>query len=399
MADVTLTLDASPVTPSLKSSGQAFIWADAILTGYLFYINDLALGQDLVYQKTTDGGETFSAQVLVRSGNVKGYVAFPDKWVPSDSGVKINIFTLEDNPADEAIYLSLDTASDTLSSAVLVDTHSTSGGTAFTAFAKSKSGNFIAGYNNAGIADFDTRKSVDAGATWSDLAADLFESLGTDHALGFAAPNRDDNDDVQFLFFDTSALEISLKEWDESAAVFIETAIASVTNTAGSGTFVQMAGALRHSDGKLVEVHWDRKTGSATLKANLIDTGSSITALTDVVSSITDPEAIAISIDQVTNNIYVFWSDGVSIFYRSSSDGGSTWSVTTTYSEDTYTALKFVWTDPIINGGRVYATTHDNTGGPADAIFGGFTNSIALPRAALAASLLVSQMMNQLLLT
>jgi hypothetical protein len=150
MADIALSVLASSVNPNQNNSGQSLVWVKSNLIGYFFYINSAASGEDLVYIKTTDGGASWGSPVSVRTGDIGGFTVSPDKWVPDNTGTKIHIWTHEDNPADEVYYTNLDTSSDTLSASVLADTHSTSGGTAFTCFAQSKSGNFIGGFQKQG---------------------------------------------------------------------------------------------------------------------------------------------------------------------------------------------------------------------------------------------------------
>lgn len=335
MADV--TVNASVVTaPQLKATrSQVFTTASI---GYQFFVN--GANDDLVYQKTTDGGATWGAAVTVRTGSVNGFDIWFDKWTPGDSGTVIHTWYC-DNVARDLFYRSLDTSSDTLGSAITV-LNGTVAGEELVSGAKARDGNLVVVYN----LDGSTSGAFDSpdGVTWTAIASP-HEGVA-DYFMLFPG-NAADTRDMWLAFWDRSANEISLKTYDDSADSWSEDSIASsMTATTHSSTGAGWSGSIRHADNHLILVAASgRDTAGPVddLKVWDINGGASITGLTNVITDKDDWYNPTIFIDQNNGDFYVGYngkSDGSEtlgtttfIYYKKSTDDGSTWGSETAYSE------------------------------------------------------------------
>lgn len=125
-------------------------------TGYIFA---LAANENPFYRKTTDGGQTWGARVLLNTvTDCDGLIVWYDKWTPGDTGTKIHIIYNSDGQ-NRLYYMSLDTASSdavtpevAITSNTSVDVHYLSGysitksntGVLYAALANYYNGNFPA---------------------------------------------------------------------------------------------------------------------------------------------------------------------------------------------------------------------------------------------------------------
>ena len=105
-------VEPSPFTTATYHTlaGAATVFTSST-TGYKFAVTS---GGTCAYRKTTDGGQTWGAQVVVDSQtDCIAVSVWYDKWTPGDSGTDIHIATI-DTTSDELFYNRLSTASDTL---------------------------------------------------------------------------------------------------------------------------------------------------------------------------------------------------------------------------------------------------------------------------------------------
>ena len=300
---------------------------------YSFYCDSTS---NIYYRKSTSRGLTWGDAVLVKSGTTAFHMlaVWFDKWTPGDSGTVIHIAYTE-TTNDDVIYRSLDTASDTLGSEVVVFAGaSTSGTNICLSITKARGGNLLVAFDIDGGTEKGFYRSTDNGATFG-ARSDMTE--GGDYFLlapGFAA----DNQDVLCIFWDRSASEISRKVYDDSADSWAETSIsAGMTSVAAGTATAQFALAVDPTNSRLFVVAWtNRDTANADLLAWIVSE-SAITALTDVVTNSTDDQSnCTICRDSNSGKLTVFYagkSDGsetigtaVNIYSKESDDNGTTWS-------------------------------------------------------------------------
>jgi hypothetical protein len=177
------------------------------------------------------------------------------------------------------------------------------------------------------------------GVSWS-LITSPAEAGGEDYLLGISV-NTGAPADAGVLYLDTSTNELSIKMWDDSAGTWTESGSMSLTKTDNSRTY---EATTRLSDGQVVCALWNATDAAAAdLEVYLINANSitvpSITALTAAVSNSAESGSVGVFIDQTNDDIYAAYVRGgtysnlVTVYYKKSSDDGTSWGLETTYSE------------------------------------------------------------------
>lgn len=308
--------------------------------GYAVYADN---DSDIKYAKTTDGGATWGAAATIQVEFVIAYDVWFDQWTPGDSGTKIHIcwVTLT---ASDVMYCTLDTATDTVSTPVVVfaGASAVSGRGTFVTVAKTKSAYLYCAFDIDAGAEKGLYRSTDGGANWS-LLDEPFVEATLDQCIAYPASNTGDDNDCLFLFHDASADALTLKHWDSSGAVASESAtIAAVIEGTGDTTGqMPFSGSLRHSDGKIItSALTERDAATADHRVFAVDcTGPgsfTITELTAIATDIDDHYHPAVCIHQATDDIYVAYNgkrDGSetlgttsTVCYTKSTDDGTSWS-------------------------------------------------------------------------
>lgn len=356
--------------------------------GYWFYIDTSTSG--FKYSKTTDGGATWGVGVLI-SPAVAGiaYDVWFDQWTPGDSGTLIHTWAFEAT-ADDVVYRTLDTNGDSLGTArnVFVGGSAVAGRGAFVSGTKTRSGYLYCAFDIDAGAERGLHRSTDAGVNWSTNLSTTFVEATIDQCLLFPASNTGDNNDCWAVYHDASADALTLKMWDSSAAVAVESATI-VTLVEGTTDLVHQYGfsaSVRHSDGHLIVATingYDLSTSDHQVW-DINGTGS-ITELQAITTNIDDHYHPAVFIDQTTDDIYVAFNglrDGsevlgttTKIYYTKSTDDGATWSAgSTAYMEGAAGVVVQVWA-PLM-GPRFYAGWRVGT-----TLLGNNVNSLTFPTA------------------
>src|SRR4030042_38050 len=316
-------------------SYNAGIFMTSTLIGYFIHY---AAG-DVYYTKTTDGGVTWSANIMIFDAIL--YASCWADWqTPGDSGTKIHIVAITHTGAgnDGSVqYRYLDTATDTLGDAVEIEACQGSGVIGiiiqpawdYCAMTKARGGNLMASFRYV-IDENDqyegTYTSAD-GITWTSKTG-----LGEDADFGdndyfFLFPgNESDSQDIWCIFYDNTADELSLKTFDNSANTWSEQSIA----TGLTWTVPPLAGDIMHSDRHLFLVYHH----STTIYLWDINGSGSITAKTSPISGSDVDNLAAVTIDQTTDAIYAVYCRGTPgtselTYYKKSVDGGTTWGTET----------------------------------------------------------------------
>lgn len=337
MANITINSNGV-LNVSNASGSRKIVWTTDQI-GYAFSLDSSQ--NDLGYQKTTDGGQTWAAIVDIKAGTGNTWSVWFDKWTPGNTGTIIHVF-YDDTGTDDFHYRTLDTNGDSLGTERTLRAQATNIGNSGVASGCVGVGGKRYGYlfaNAAATHDHCFRSSD--GVTWSAMAT-VGEGAAADKADLFPA-NLADTNDIWALFHDASADELSLKTYDDSGDSWSEQSISTgiVENAAGWPNF---GGAIRHSDGHLICAAWTaHDDAGADLKVWDITNAGTITAKTDVVTNSDDCMCVGIYIDQLTNHIYVAYigkSDGsetigtsVNVYYKKSTDGGTSWGAETLLSD------------------------------------------------------------------
>lgn len=318
---------------TLQSSGGGTLYLVESNTGnlYSFYVDS---GSDLVYRKSTDNGISWSDPITVFAGTIIAMAVWYDRW-SGISGDLVHI-AYSESATDDILYRSLDVSSDTLGTqtTVFAGTGTAAGGAL--SITRARGGNLVvAGSIDAGSED-GAWKSTDVGATWGATIADPSEAATQDQYLLLPGWNAD-TQDVQLIFWDASANELSVKRYDDSANSWTETSIATgMTDTPASSQFPHLAAVVDLTNSQNILIAWNAvDTANADLQCwTLNDT--TITAKTDVVTNSTDDQGLAgLTLDTSTGNLYAVYggkSDGtetfptaINFYYKLSTNGGTTW--------------------------------------------------------------------------
>lgn len=354
--------------------------------GYWFYIDTGTSG--FKYSKTTDGGATWGAGVLI-SPAVAGiaYDIWADWWTPGDTGTLIHTWAFEATASD-VIYRTLDTATDTLGTARVVFDGATAvaGRGAFVSGTKTRSGYLYCAYDIDAGAERGLHRSTDGGPTWSANLSSTFVEATQDECLLFPASNTGDDNDCWCIYLDADVNAITLKMWDSSAVAQTESAtiVTHTDDTTDLNGQYGYSASVRHSDGHLFLVTcliYDDSTNDIQT-FDLNGTGS-ITAKTNITTNIDDCYYPAVFIHQSTDDIYVAYNGlragsqvstpptSSKVYYVKSTDDGTTWSAgDTAYMEGAVAAVAQVWA-PLM-GLRFYVGWRVGT-----ALSGNAVNSIA----------------------
>lgn len=327
---------------SNRDCGSSF-YPVRVANGDIYIIYGSLADRDLYWIKSTDGGITWSVPASILAGTMVGVSVWYDRWTPGDIGNKIHIWCI-DTATHDVIYDNLDTSNDTLNGNVQVFNGVSANGNQNTCLsgAKSRGGNLYIGFDIDGGTETGFYRSTDSGATWA-ARTDIHEAA-SDYYKVFP-DNAADNQDMIVFFWDRSANELSVKSYDDSANTVGETSVSTLmVNQAHNVICSQFDGSVRLSDGILFVVAWsNRDTATAKLRIWEINTASSITERTNVVSSSTDDQqGCSLSID-TDENIYVYYmglTDGsetvgtsLSINYKKTTDGAVTFGAETGLSQ------------------------------------------------------------------
>lgn len=347
--------------------------------GYFFYSETTS--SDLLYTKTTNGGLTWGAGVSILAGTIASLDVWYDQWTPGDTGRNIHIWVM-DAALDDILYYRLNTTNDVVSSVVTIFAGATvvAGRGIFVTGTKTRGGNLFCVFNMDAFAETGTYKSTDNGATWSLLTNALEANL--DQCRAFPANVADPND-VWLLYDDDSVAELTLKEYDDSAGTYSESAPLTFNNQATDATGQYgFDGSIRHSDGHLIASYMDAydAAGASDFKVYDINGTGSLTALTDIATNVDSIYYPSVFLNQDQPDwIYVAYlgvtagtstlGSSVPVLYALSKDRGVSWTKDIAYSTST-TDYRQTWTP--LNGERftvawmdisalTIVTNHDNS--------------------------------------
>lgn len=335
MADIQIEAAATAELYAKALRGGVF-WTSPTV-GYVIYPD---ANNDLMYQKTADGGGTWGGAVaIVVAGSCDAlcYDCWADWQTAGDAGTKIHIAYLSAD-TEEVRYVYLDTSGDSVGGDDLIETCQGTG-TFFSiigkqyylvSITKTRGGNLAVAvkYIDDAAIHFGIFYTSPDGDAWTS-EANPFEGVYYDLCLLFPG-NEADNQDVWLIYWDVSANIISLKTYDDSGNSWSEQTISANMNN--SPHYVQMDGQIRLSDGHLIFAAWSQYDNAASdLMTWDINGAGSITAKTNVITNEANTFLVSVFINQVNDDIYITYASGtdaenlVKVFYQKSVDGGANW--------------------------------------------------------------------------
>jgi hypothetical protein len=317
---------------SFTGAGTNYVVKTPTGVFYLVYING---NSDVMFTKSTDGGETWAAPTAVFTGSVTQLAIWYDRWSGISAGLIHCAYT--ESAGDDTLYRSIDTENtDTLGTETTIFAGATTAAAGALSITRARGGNLYCKVCIDAGAEGGFFRSTDVGATWGARTDTEALALGDQWALvpGFAA----DTQDIMCIFLDNSASEISRYVNDDSGDSWAETSIATgVTVLSASTAFPNFAVAVDLTNSQILLGVW---TAADLLGADLLVftvTESAITAKTDVITnSIDDQGLCAVGIDTDTGDWYAFYAGeggngsdtfatALTLNYKKSTDDGATW--------------------------------------------------------------------------
>ncbi|MCP3682532.1 MAG: hypothetical protein GY861_07555 [bacterium] len=344
--------------------------------GYVFYVGGsilLPFMNELVYQKTTDGGDTWGRPVSITGNkNWQNVTVWYDQWTPGDtSGTKIHIAGAEDL-TDDLWYHSLDTSDDSLDGSGWVEAIPGStydiryyGPPSIT---KSTDGYlFMSFHGQLPGDDFQMHKSIDSGDTWADTSMSVSGGLSSGDSSQIVPLS---GGDILAIYQDVSANNVVSIEYDEATDTWgneLTIDASWVDNT--SSRYRCPWGASLDKDSNNVYLAGDNYINDSTndLEAyKFTDSSRTWSTLTPVVSDNISIAQGSMAIDSTNNILYVayvdcleggFGGNNCTARYKYSTDDGVTWSSVVDLSSDTFD-IAHVRTSFSAEE-RLWATWHD----------------------------------------
>lgn len=308
-------------------------------TGVIYSIV-IGPGTDPGFYKSTDRGVTWGSFTALKACTGTNIAVWADWWSGITATAYIHV-VYTDSGTDDTFYRYIDTAnSDTLGTERTVYAGSSTAAGGFLSITRARGGNLICATCIDAGAEYDTVRSTDLFVNKTSIS-EVWEGATSDKAILFPNPDSADNQDVMAIFIDDSAVEASLKKYDDSGDSWSE---ASIVGTLGSTVWYDI-GSLAYdaANSQYVMLIWN---GLDAANADLLcytlkDAGA--TAKTDVVTNSTDDQgrAILCIIGSRWTAIYKGLSDGsetysteLNYYYKVSTDGGTNWGSETLFKND-----------------------------------------------------------------
>ena len=333
MANITVLATVQNAVDSHDDFGPRGPFWISELIGAILVFNS---GGDLTACRTTDGGATWDTSTTVLAAVPDSMAAEFDRSIPGNTGTNVNI-VYADLSDQDFTFVNYDIATGLFGTPVDLSA-SVSANMDQTWIARTRAGGYLVGVYNTTAGTGLAWKSTD-GVSWSSITTPA-EAGGEDYLLGISV-NTGDTADAGVLYLDTSANELTIKMWDDSAGTWTESGSMALTKTDSSRTF---DAKTRLSDGKVICGVWNQTDNAAAdlnmyeINANSI-ASPTITPLADAVTNLAESGSIGLFIDQNSNDIYAAYAKGgtwfstTTVHYRKSTDDGASWGSEQSYSE------------------------------------------------------------------
>ncbi len=385
MADTQVIASAHSDTWERTNPSNALAWITKDIA-YHFYEDNNGSDGYLLY--TIDGGATWSRR-RVDSDNANNAMGlYYERWTPGRTGETIHLMW-SGGGLDDFLYFSFE--SDTQPAAdptpILVQT-----GVSFSSSANHAAGNcslvetasgrLIAIIRGDNSAEQWLTYSDDDGATWNDMALDPYEVFGGDHAELIPGNDLSNLDDCIIIYFDDSADELTAKRLNFDTGTPTNSVIDSETLI--KGTFQHNNAIWDHQAWAIDEnglayvvawTHHDDATADLIVATVSLATGSLVVDVkdSDILTNPGDEHGgICATFDQINGDLYVGYYNGdgdasptpflmnanvpaVYAVTRNPEADDPTWEVDQTYSVDTPSDRRNMWSSPAIvadKGGR-----------------------------------------------
>lgn len=293
------------------------------------------------YQKSTNNGYTWSDTVLIAgSFNFVNAAIWYDRWSSLNSDLIHIVY--QDNTNDDVFYRTLNTSNDTLSSPVTIYNGSTSTSNNYVlSVTRAKGGNIAVVFNANPDGTTNEKGLAISSSVWnvytgSSLRNPFRNESTFGQAIILPEQGSSDNQDLCLIHWDRSAATLTKQHWDNSALTWITSSISTgMTFQNASNVFPIMSAVPDNANNQNILIAFKSPNAGGNRLQCWTLTSSSITAKTDVISSATSAQgACALSLDTTSDTWYAYYNGltnsfgslGVNIFYKASTNQGTTWS-------------------------------------------------------------------------
>lgn len=325
---------------TLDGAGTNYI-AQTISGSLYSFHGGLSVSSDYFgYQKSTNNGYTWSNTVPIASYfNFVNAAIWYDRW----SGLNSDLIHIvyQDNTNDDIFYRTLNTSNDTLSSPVTIYNGSTTSTNNYVlSVTRAKGGNIAIAFNANPNGTTNEKGFAVSSSSWNIYTGSSLQNPFRNESTWGAAiilpeQGSSDDQDLCLIHWDRSAATLTKQHWDNSALTWITSSISTgMTFQNASTVFPIMSAVPDNANNQNILIAFK----SPNLGGNKLQcwtlTSSSITAKTDVIPSATNVQgACALSLDTTSNTWYAYYNglssgfySGVNIFYKTSTNQGTTWS-------------------------------------------------------------------------
>lgn len=300
--------------------GRLQVWLDAT-TVYEFYPDG-----GLNYVKSVDGGETWSAGVELLDTTVVSIDIYYERWGSLSAPPIVHVVGHDDSGSRGLYYNSINLATEVQGTPLEIVSFSADPAGASSSVVVARNGD-IHVYAAGAFIGQNHYISTDGGASFSASGSTLSVGQG-DHLVLVPDYESADTADIAAILFDYSATDLLRYRWDDSAAAWtvattIDASVAQVLNQ-------NVAVALNRTTGHIKVLAFVAGSSPETLKSYDVY-GTTVTARTNVLTSIADASICAVAIN-LQGHVYAFYSRAESVYYKVSTDDMVTWSTETAYS-------------------------------------------------------------------
>ena len=329
----------------------------------VFYSVQVDASSDVSFRKSSDGGLTWTAPVVVFAGTATYLSVWYDRW-SNVAGDLIHCAYTESGTHD-TLYRTINTASsDALSTQTVIFAGASQvASVGHLSIVRAVGGNvYCKTVIDAGAEGGFYRlpnANVPSGA-W-DAARTVDETIATlDHMILQPDFDAADTQDIMGIFWDASADEISRKLYDDSANSWSETSIATsmaeLTATTGGPNFCAIPDPTNTQS---ILAAWSATdAANADLRIWTVDSGTISEKTNVVLNSVDDQGLVALSIDMRTGWWWVFycgasgggetWNTALRMYCKVSQDGGTTWGAETKVgpADNVARTIRGIWAAP-----------------------------------------------------
>jgi hypothetical protein len=324
----------------LDGAGTNYIVQTISGSLYSFYGGLNASSDYFGYQKSTNNGYTWSNSVLIASSfNFVNAAVWYDRW----SGLNSDLIHIvyQDNSNDDVFYRTLNTSNDTLSSPVTIYNGSTTAGSNYIlSVTRAKGGNIAIAFNANPNGTTNEKGFAVSSSSWNIYTGSSLQNPFRNESTWGAAiilpeQGSSDDQDLCLIHWDRTAATLTKQHWDNSALTWITSSISTdMTFQNANIVFPIMSAVPDNANNQNILIAFKSPNAGGNKLQCWALTSSSITAKTDVISSATNVQgACALSLDTTSNTWYAYYNGlssgfylGVNVFYKTSTNQGTTWS-------------------------------------------------------------------------